>query len=321
MRISGKIKFLIPLFVLVFMVSVLCTPFSADEQSGKITVLYELGNVSFNLYKVGEITENGAVLSDSFAQYKVNMHCDNSAYTLWSYINRDGIAPLKTSATGENGVVLFSGLERGVYLICGESTDINGAHYTVSPSLISVPCITNGEQEWNITANAKFERFGDEDTPVSISVVKVWQERPGMFICPSIEIQLIKNSDVFDTVTLNEENNWNHTWKNLDADAEWTLTENVPEDAPYTVSISKEGYVFTVTNIFDHEETTSPTSPTSPTAPTAPTVPATTPTTPTTPDTPFIPQTGQLNWPIPVFSTAGILFIAFGVLIGRKNNE
>ena len=83
MRISGKIKFLIPLFVLVFMVSVLCTPFSADEQSGKITVLYELGNVSFNLYKVGEITENGAVLSDSFAQYKVNMHCDNSAYTLW----------------------------------------------------------------------------------------------------------------------------------------------------------------------------------------------------------------------------------------------
>ena len=211
MRISGKIKFLIPLFVLVFMVSVLCTPFSADEQSGKITVLYELGNVSFNLYKVGEITENGAVLSDSFAQYKVNMHCDNSAYTLWSYINRDGIAPLKTSATGENGVVLFSGLERGVYLICGESTEINGAHYTVSPSLISVPCITNGEQEWNITANAKFERFGDEDTPVSISVVKVWQERPGMFICPSIEIQLIKNSDVFDTVTLNEENNWNHT--------------------------------------------------------------------------------------------------------------
>lgn len=326
MRISGKIKLLIPLFVLVFMVSALCTPFSADEQeqSGKITVLYELENIPFSLYKVGEITESGVVLSGDFAHYKVNLHSDHAAYTLSSYATRDALTPLKISATGENGAVLFSELEKGVYLVCGESTYLNGEHYTVNPSLISVPYVTDGKEEWNITAQAKFEKNVEEDF-VDISVVKVWEAFPGEFSYPDVEIQLLNDSGIFDTVTLNSENNWNYTWKKLDNHTDWSITEIIPEDAEYTVDIIREGYIFTVTNIVDHEESTEPTSPTTPTLPTsptsstAPTVPTTVPV--TTPDTPLIPQTGQLNWPIPVFSTAGVLFIAFGVLIGRKNNE
>ena len=171
MRISGKVKFFVSLFVLVFMVSALCTPFAAAEQSGKITVSYELEDVTFNLYKAGEITEQGVVLSGEFARYKVNMNSDSAAYTLSAYVARDAIVPLKTAVTGENGAALFSGLERGVYLICGESTFYGEEHYTVNPSLISVPCMVDGKQEWNITAQAKFEKNVESDT-VDISVIK-----------------------------------------------------------------------------------------------------------------------------------------------------
>ena len=219
MRISGKIKFLIPLFVLVFMVSALSMPFSADEQeqTGRITILYELENVPFSIYRVGEITQDGAVLSGDFARYKVNMHSSNSAYTLLSYIKRDNPAPLKTAVTGERGSVVFDGLEKGVYLVSGKSTVVDGVLYTVSPSLISVPCITDEDQEWDITATVKYERIFEEETVVDISVVKVWEDCPGTFTCPGIEIQLIKDSTIFDTVTLNTENNWKHTWRDLDA--------------------------------------------------------------------------------------------------------
>ena len=59
------------------------------------------------------------------------------------------------------------------------------------------------------------ERIFEEETVVDISVVKVWEDCPGTFTCPGIEIQLIKDSTIFDTVTLNTENNWKHTWSNL----------------------------------------------------------------------------------------------------------
>lgn len=48
------------------------------------------------------------------------------------------------------------------------------------------------------------------------------------------------------------------------------------------------------------------------------------PTTPTEPTDPWLPQTGQLNWPVPVMAVAGaLLFGAGGILCfgKRKNNE
>lgn len=45
------------------------------------------------------------------------------------------------------------------------------------------------------------------------------------------------------------------------------------------------------------------------------------PTEPTRPGDPTLPQTGQLNWPIPVLAAAGAVCLIAGVILGRKGKD
>lgn len=45
------------------------------------------------------------------------------------------------------------------------------------------------------------------------------------------------------------------------------------------------------------------------------------PTQPTQPGDPTLPQTGQLNWPIPVLVAAGAVCLIAGVILGRKGED
>ena len=67
---------------------------------------------------------------------------------------------------------------------------------------------------------------------------------------------------------------------------------------------------------------TNPTDPSDPTDPDDPTKP-TTPTTPPKPNDPNLPQSGQLNWPVPVLAGSGLLMIVIGLLIlsGRRKDS
>lgn len=66
-------------------------------------------------------------------------------------------------------------------------------------------------------------------------------------------------------------------------------------------------------------EPSEPSEPTSPTTPTRPSAPAN-PTTPVTPST-VLPQTGQLNWPIPVLLALGCICLLAGLLLLRKERD
>ena len=64
---------------------------------------------------------------------------------------------------------------------------------------------------------------------------------------------------------------------------------------------------YTITNpTGPQQETTAPVETTAPTEPTSP--------------SPFIPQTGQLNWPVPVLCFIGLALILLGILMVKKNN-
>lgn len=54
-----------------------------------------------------------------------------------------------------------------------------------------------------------------------------------------------------------------------------------------------------------------------------PTEPSTTPTEPPDKPPPQLPQTGQLNWPIPIMATVGLLLLIIGLLLcaGRKRRD
>lgn len=70
------------------------------------------------------------------------------------------------------------------------------------------------------------------------------------------------------------------------------------EDGHYVYEVSAEGK-------FQLEQKPEPTTPT-----------------PTTPSEPTLPQTGQLNWPIPVLAVLGLCLFSFGWILrfGRKKN-
>ena len=47
-----------------------------------------------------------------------------------------------------------------------------------------------------------------------------------------------------------------------------------------------------------------------------------TPTEPVKPKDPVLPQTGQLNWPVPVMCISGLMLISIGILLrGRKTEN
>lgn len=60
-------------------------------------------------------------------------------------------------------------------------------------------------------------------------------------------VQLLRDGEVYDTVTLSSDNNWRYTWPELSADHHWQVVEHrTPED--YTVLIEREGITFVMTN-------------------------------------------------------------------------
>ena len=61
-------------------------------------------------------------------------------------------------------------------------------------------------------------------------------------------------------------------------------------------------------------ETSEPTEPTESTEPSDPTEP-------TEPGTPDLPQTGMLNWPIPVLGASGIFLVLLGILLLRRKEN
>jgi len=122
--------------------------------------------------------------------------------------------------------------------------------------------------------------------PVDITVQKAWddednkhEDRPD-----SVTVTLYKDGTVFEKITLDAENNWRHSWNDLDGKASWSLIETgIPKG--YTPSYSAAGGNVTITN------------------------------------TRALIQTGQLNWPIPVLGSLGAVLIVFGIVWMRKKKN
>ena len=264
----------------------------------------------FSIYLVATVDEYGEfTTTETFEQFNVDIRGKNDdawrtlASTLEGYVLRDQIVATDSGKTDQNGDLSFPTNEKelipGLYLVLANRLEQNGYYYDTSPFMVMLPTIDMEENEWiyNVTADAKFEseEIPEEPETTARKVLKVWKddghekERP-----EEIVVQLLQNGEVFDEVSLNEENNWQYTWAVLDGTAKWMIVEKKVEN--YTVEITQEGKVFVVTNTYVPEK----------------------PTTPSKPDT-SLPQTGQLWWPVPVLLAVGLLFVVIG-LIRRRDD-
>lgn len=263
----------------------------------------------FKLYKVADADKFAEFTPvNEFADYMVDYPEDINdldasgwktlAETLAIYVERDQIEPIDQAVTDEQGKIIFPNnateLTTGLYLVTGETFTYQYKVYEPEATLVSLPSrdeLDNWIYEWEISPKSEWATEMTE-----VKVVKTWKDsndsakkRPD-----EIKVQLLKEGKVYDTVTLNKDNNWRYTWTDLEASYEWAVVEKETING-YKVTIERDGETFTLTNTYK---------------------------TPTTPGktTGKLPQTGMLWWPVPVLAGAGMLFFMIGWTKRRKES-
>ena len=154
-------------------------------------------------------------------------------------------------------------------------------------------------------------------------MLKVWEDGDGENRPESIQVQLLKNGEVAETVTLSAGNNWRYTWRNLSEKEDWRVVEKETPKG-YTVTVSQEGITFVMTNTQgEPEEPEEPTEPEKPGEPEEPGVDIPEEPVPeeSVPSGPKLPQTGQLWWPVPLLALAGMLLFLLGWIRKEKRSE
>ena len=185
--------------------------------------------------------------------------------------------------TDINGTVKYNDLDLGLYLV--KQNNIVEGFSKIDSFLVMIPKIANNKWIYDIKSTPKTDII----RVIDINVKKVWNTstsntNDSIKIPRSIEVELLLNDKVIDTVKLSKDNNWLYTWENLAKSEEYTIKEiNVPKG--YTPSYQKDNNTFIVTN------------------------------------TSTLVQTGQMLWIVMLLIITGITFIIISIIYDRKTNE
>lgn len=295
-------------------------------------------DVQYRLYRVANVTADVKFdYTPKFASYPIAPIGTTAeewrmlAETLQGIIAADAVPADYTAQTDENGSFTLSGLSTGLYLLTGDIFIYNGMVYTPQPFLLCLPSQAGDEWNYNVHIGGKYtERPENEE--ITVQVLKVWHDENPPTRPISATVALYGDGVLYDTVTLEQSNNWRHSWTGLSALTVWTVAEvDVPDG--YIVSVGQDNGLYGVTNSTpeDDEGSTNPTEPSDPTEPSNPTEPSepSEPSEPTSepstqpplPDEPELPNTGLLWWPVPVMGVCGIVCLAFGIARRRGSDN
>lgn len=324
-------KRIVPVLLVILMLP--ATAFAAGSinlsQDVKLTISYQddampLAGAEFSTYLVASADGNGELTTeDTFKQFNVNIRGNNDAAlkvlatTLEGYVLRDNIAPTDRGKTNTNGYLSFpTGTERltpGLYLVLGSRHTQGGFRYDATPFMVMLPTQDAEKNEWiyDVLVSPKHDSSKIPNTLSTITrkVLKVWDDADNKNRPTEVIVQLLRNGEVYDTVTLNDDNNWRYTLPNLDDSYTWTVVEKECEG--YTVQIERDGITFVIKNTY---ETNIPDTPT-------PNVPVSPKPTNPTPNNPSLPKTGQTWWPVPLLLMGGLSFIIVGLICRKRKGS
>ena len=316
---------------LVLLAAVLCLLTSVAQAAGSIdltrkptlTLTYRdgktaLSGAKFSIYRVADADETGELtVRSEFDEFDLDIRGKNDrrwremAQTLESYVLRREFTPTDSGKTDKTGMLTFptqgKTLAAGLYLVIGERHTQGGNDYDAEPFFVLLPTqdLENNEWVYDVSANVKFGKtpVPDDGDTVTRKVLKVWDDDGAGDSRPQeITVELLRNGKVYDTVKLSEKNNWRYTWLDLEADARWSVTEKTVSG--YTVSITREGITFVVTNTKKPDRTDTPDTPVKPSNPSKPSSPA----------KPTLPQTGAVWWHVEALALSGLVFLILGAL-------
>lgn len=281
---------------LTFVFMLIClVPFTvkADElyetidftKKGSITIILsnqeeelKVSGANIKIFKVATAYEENHNLEflyhDSLDKCKENIKNGNITNEVLECVIESDI-PSFEQTSNQDGFVKFENLELGLYLIT-QTNDVEG-YSRIESFSVMIPEIVNQKWNFHIQASPKTDIIKLFD----LTVKKVWNVGYKSDILNEVTIQLLKNNEVIDTITLNEENKWKHTWYQIQKSDEYTVKEiQIPDD--YTVNYRQEGNEFIVTN------------------------------------TKTLGNTGQLTWQIQLLAVLGLIFMAAGLIFDKK---
>ncbi len=337
-----RITLLLSIFILCL---AMLSPCASAAEGRQLEILFAhngelISDAEFSLYYLGSVSGKTVVPASEFSSYKVSFDISDSennailAETIWAYVLRDDIIADYTDRTDTEGKADFGGviLEDGAYLVAAGKHYSNGMYYFFKPTIIVIP-YTSADK---LIIAPKFETVPEEtkDINVSYRVLKAWTKDTGGIRPVEIQVQLLCDGEIYDTVTLSADNEWRYTWRNLSVHNHWTVTEKYVA-GDYVVSLTSQEMAFLLTNAGSaepDEESTAPEEPTSDVPGTSPdntTLPdeivtdseyTTTESGNTTPDKEDeLPVTGALKWPIPYLALLGVLIFIIGYVKYRKS--
>ena len=133
-----------------------------------------IGNVNFLLYHVADWETDRWVLKPNFADFTGELDFsdakkqEKTSKELSEYIRKKGFREI-TGTSNASGIVMFSNLERGIYLAAQEQSFRYDIYtYTSTPSLVQVPARIGDRDYLDVELEMKFARTEDKpDRPSS----------------------------------------------------------------------------------------------------------------------------------------------------------
>ena len=218
--------------------------------SGAEVKLYKIADVSADFqYTLTEPFEISGIILNGI---RTSGEWDVVRSTLEVHILVNGIKPDAVFKTDQNGVVSFDELSTGMYFATVDQITQNDQSFRFDSAVVALPGLgSDGRWQYDVTVNAKPEALPpvDPDTETTLKVVKLWKGEENKSTRPeSIEIQIFKNGESFETVILSEENNWSYSWTVKQSNSVWNVTEkNVPQGYTMTVEVRESSFVVTNT--------------------------------------------------------------------------
>ncbi|MGI6211126.1 MAG: Cna B-type domain-containing protein [Anaerovoracaceae bacterium] len=231
-----------------------------------------LYSTQVSIYKVADIDGNNITLTSDFENSGVSIQNDMTsselqavASTLDAYLTANpDIQPAASAMFDDGRNATFSGLDPGMYLVV-DTTESSSVQNIVATMLVTVT-------ESNVTAEVKVQPGEPHQTPggKDYRVIKEWAgDSDGSSRPTEVTVKIMKDGELYDTVTLNDDNNWMYEWTDEEGESTWTVVEDpVPTNYTYTMIQDEvdDTTVFTITNTYSgtHTEPPEPDNPDNP---------------------------------------------------------
>lgn len=274
------------------------------EKDASLTITYQKDGVVFsdldvNIYRVAEASESGEFsLIEPFASYPINIYdikddkgWDTLAGTFSSYIIANALTPDAKATTNDKGIAEFKALKTGLYLVEEVTAENSNGVYLFNKFMVYLPLYNaDGSYLYDVEAKPKCQ---SSILKTEYKVLKLWQDSNNQKNRPKeVLVDIYKDGELYETRSLNAQNNWTYSWKVLDEkNSKWTVVEQSVADG-YTVTIKESGSSFSIINTYVSNEEP--------------------------PDSPETGDTSNITPYIIILAVSGILLIILGLYSRRR---